>query len=470
MNSPIKIILIFFNIIIILICGCGSDKKPSITEPVENPKVDSTIIIINQFNDNIFELKNLPLALSDEELQPISYLGNYQIVAMGEATHGTKEFFQMKHRLFKYFVENHGFKVIAFESDFAESIHFDRYVTTGEGDIIELLKYKMSTGPWITEEVLELLKWMKQYNEGKSEFEKIHFIGIDALRYNYSVERITEYIQKTIPNLMDKFQPVIDQIEEIKNYSSDLSYRDFYTNIDINKKNEINNFFDNKFAELEIYKDELITKSSLFEYKIFERLFTHLKQTNEYRYRSANNQNYVIENYRDKNMAENAIWTTTVYSGLTKTAVWAANGHIAKTSNYYETNVPSMGYYIKNLIGVNYRVIGFSCNYGTVYALSVNENGSVNPWTIRNLPQTPLKDSYNELFTKLKYKNFFLNLEQISSDSLLGKLLLTPKRFLGIGSGFSFNMIENYPETILKEHYDSIIHFDNSNAAIHLTY
>ena len=66
---------------------------------------------VHELDSLIHPLSGASPELNHDDLQPLSYLGSSRIVGLGEATHGTKEFFQLKHRIFKYLVENHGFKI-----------------------------------------------------------------------------------------------------------------------------------------------------------------------------------------------------------------------------------------------------------------------------------------------------------------------------------------------------------------------
>ncbi len=101
-----------------------------------------------------------------------------RIVGLGEATHGTAEFFELKHRLFRYLVEVHGHRALAYEYSFAGSLAIDRFVTTGEGDIDVLL----AKSSWIqaNEEVRRLLMWIREHNRTLPADKHVHFIGIDS--------------------------------------------------------------------------------------------------------------------------------------------------------------------------------------------------------------------------------------------------------------------------------------------------
>jgi len=93
-----------------------------------------------------------------DDLQPIKmFVRGRRIVAMGEATHGTREFSQLKHRLFEWLVVEMGFTALAIEANFPECMLLDRFVTTGEGDPLDGIT-GMRFWPWNTEEVLELIR------------------------------------------------------------------------------------------------------------------------------------------------------------------------------------------------------------------------------------------------------------------------------------------------------------------------
>ncbi len=89
-------------------------------------KTDTDTALIQDLADNLdpFSTRN-PFDWTDSELTFLDNVANAQIVGVGEATHGTKEFFEAKHRIFQYLVENHGYKVFAIEADVRESIYLN---------------------------------------------------------------------------------------------------------------------------------------------------------------------------------------------------------------------------------------------------------------------------------------------------------------------------------------------------------
>ena len=105
-------------------------------------------------------------------------VGQARVVALGEATHGTREFFQLKHRMLEFLVEEMGFRVFAIEANWPECLAINDYVLHGEGDPEEALA-GIYFWTWNTEEVLELIEWMRRYNADPAHEQKLKFYGVD---------------------------------------------------------------------------------------------------------------------------------------------------------------------------------------------------------------------------------------------------------------------------------------------------
>src|SRR5579871_3965553 len=111
------------------------------------------------------------------DMQPLKdVIGNARIVSLGEATHGTREFFQLKHRMLEFLTSEMGFTVFSIEANMPEAYRLNDYVLTGNGDPAQLLK-GMYFWTWDTEEVLDMIRWMRQFNaSGKG---RLQFTGFD---------------------------------------------------------------------------------------------------------------------------------------------------------------------------------------------------------------------------------------------------------------------------------------------------
>src|SRR5216684_1510761 len=114
----------------------------------------------------------------DDLRQMQSTIGNARIVAMGEATHGTHEFFQLKHRMLEFLVERMGFTVFGIEANWPESLAVNEYVLHGHGDATAALA-GMYFWTWNTEELLDLIQWMRAWNADPKHDKKVRFYGFD---------------------------------------------------------------------------------------------------------------------------------------------------------------------------------------------------------------------------------------------------------------------------------------------------
>lgn len=100
------------------------------------------------------------------------------ILGLGESTHGTAEFFQLKARLIRLLVERAGVRTIAFEASWERAAAVDRFLTNGEGDPRAVVQ-GLGFWTWSTEEVAALVEWMRQFNLGRPGTDQVRFAGFD---------------------------------------------------------------------------------------------------------------------------------------------------------------------------------------------------------------------------------------------------------------------------------------------------
>jgi len=132
-----------------------------------------------------------------EDLQALkAMIGDARIVSLGEATHGTAEFFRMKHRLTEFLASEMGFTVFAIEASMPEAFRLNDYVLRGEGDPKELLR-GMYFWTWNTQEVLDMILWMRAFNaSGKG---RIEFLGFDMQEPKVAAENVRAFVKKADP-------------------------------------------------------------------------------------------------------------------------------------------------------------------------------------------------------------------------------------------------------------------------------
>ena len=132
---------------------------------------------VNWIRQHAVRLKTPEAGHGFADMQPLKkIIGNARIVALGEATHGSREFFQLKHRMLEFLVSEMGFTIFSIEANMPEAYRLNDFVLTGEGDPAKLLR-GMYFWTWNTEEVLEMIHWMRKLNQsGKG---RVEFTGFD---------------------------------------------------------------------------------------------------------------------------------------------------------------------------------------------------------------------------------------------------------------------------------------------------
>src|SRR5579872_5188860 len=126
------------------------------------------------------------------DLQPLAkVVGDARIVSLGEATHGTREFFQLKHRLIEFLASQKGFTIFSIEANMPEAYRLNDFVLHGNGDPKQLLK-GMYFWTWNTEEVLDMILWMREFNRsGKG---RIEFTGFDMQTPTVAMDIVRTFV------------------------------------------------------------------------------------------------------------------------------------------------------------------------------------------------------------------------------------------------------------------------------------
>ncbi len=448
MENKIRSIFIIFLIVLQLLafsCKVKNEDSQSLTEEQQQ--------LVQELNQWLIPLGASPLVLTDNELSVLDQLRDVKIIGLGEATHGTKEFFRMKHRVFQYLVENCGHKVFGFEADFAESIYLNNYITRGEGNLTELMNTRMHFWTWRTGEVRQLLEWMREYNSGKAAEDQIHYYGFDCQFTTYQPDMILEYLQSTLSALWETASPVLEEVEALSSSDYESMSQEAYNDL----KTQLESLQDQLMSN----KDLLIANSSPGEYEINKQLLNTVIQAIIVRYHGA--KGISSNDSRDRFMAENAMWIAGFFGQDTKITLWAHNAHVARDNSY--AGKGAMGYYLNEALGDLYRVIGFAFSQGSFTAVGRDQYGNYTGDMTHEITTEPLADSINFLFYHASHPDFVFQLEKIPAGSQWDNWLTTPRLFLSIGAVYNGNPANYYRTLDIREHYDWIIYFDTTTAS-----
>ena len=125
-------------------------------------------------------------------------IGDAQIVSLGEATHGTREFFKLKQRLLEYCVAELGFTMLIMEAGFPEAVAVNDYVLKGRGNAIDALA-GMRFWTWQTEELVDVTEWMRAWNAAHDK--KVKFYGFTMAYPASAVHGLIDFLARVAPHL-----------------------------------------------------------------------------------------------------------------------------------------------------------------------------------------------------------------------------------------------------------------------------
>ncbi|MEZ3114654.1 erythromycin esterase family protein [Halobaculum sp. MBLA0147] len=181
----------------------SNDVEPDTTEDVD-PDTEIGERVLRGLADHVTPLETTdPTAPRDDlDAFPESVL-DAQIVGLGEATHGTREFFQFKDRLIRHLVADRGVRLVCLEANAPETLALNRYVVHGEGDPAAGLA-GVYFWTWQVEAVRDLLEWLRSFNEGRPVADRVRFHGLDVQYTAGAVDRLERLLETVAPETCEE--------------------------------------------------------------------------------------------------------------------------------------------------------------------------------------------------------------------------------------------------------------------------
>ncbi len=421
--------------------------KPSEEDLLKDLSTDQ-IAIVQALNKAIAPIQDADPERDFSELAPLdTALANAQVVGMGEGTHGTREFFQMKDRLFRYLVQKHGFQAIAFEANFGRSVIVNRYIhgqTTNLSTAAQAAK-SMYFWTWSTDEVRELLQWMKDYNTGKPASQQLSFYGFDCQYADDEFPLIREFFYKVEPGLVSKVDTTANLYTLTTKSTATDSVRAQYTQ---RLPGLYNLFITNE--------SQWVSAGGRTDYEIARQAARVLIQ--QANIIAGDACNATIK--RDMYMAENVQWLLTRMN-TGKLSLWAHNYHIS-TLTYGNCSQPSMGGYLKQKLKDKYLTVCTLLTNGTFTVRDASKSDT--PLTQLSVHTADVKTSYNYLLGKAQYPNFIFKVNQSGLAPSLTSWLGANHPLFETGSGFNESRAEQYYSiAALTGRFDILIHFRDTS-------
>ncbi|MEL6656702.1 MAG: erythromycin esterase family protein [Bacteroidota bacterium] len=436
---------------VLFLFSCPREEEFEPTVPTSDcPLSNSEFRIVKPLNDGqAYPFASANPTEADPDLDPlINYLGNTPFVGLGEGTHGTAEFYQMKDKIFRRLVQEHDFNAMIFELPWGQALSVNDFVRDGIGSASTSVA---QTGYWTynTQEVQDLVQWMHDYNQGQVEADKIYFVGCDVQGDHF--RRELEIIQ----TYLAQYAPEVE--EDIMAHYAQLPTHDLldYVNASSDLHNTNSAGAQAAYAQIEQERDNWTALSGEFAYEL-ALMAAHVIERREFTYRT---QSYGAS--RDFLMAFYSEWWQRILGADAKVAIWAHNVHVMD-ADYFNGNF--MGTYLRSRQNTNYKNVGFSFGKGSANAVLVDENfQTLQGVQSQSIPQVEC-ETVNALLTGVDGDQHYLIFEELSGET--ADYFEAQQQVLQFGAVFNYDHVQRYISTYrLSSLFDVLIHFDETQAS-----
>jgi protein-L-isoaspartate(D-aspartate) O-methyltransferase len=393
------------------------------------------------------------------DLQPLlERIGEARVVLIGEASHGTSEFYRMRQRITRELIEHCGFRIVAAEADWPDAARIDRYVRQLAAPPEEWTAFaRFPTWMWRNHEVREFVDWLHGRNAQLPKEERTGFYGLDLYSLSSSIAAVIAYLETIDPRAAaiarERYACLTPWQSDPQTYGRAALSTTYLGCAD---------------QVVAMLKDLLAKRLDYLRRAAGARLLDAIQNAKlvadaERYYRTMYLEPNRSWNLRDRHMFE--ALQMLIASDLApgdKAVVWAHNSHVG---NALATEMARRGELnIGQLCRTAYRshayLIGFGTHTGTVAAAS-NWNA---PMEVKQvLPSRP--DSYEQQCHDAGLESFLLHLRQPQRSELRSRLI-DPRleRAIGVIYRPETELASHYFEAILPEQFDEYIWFDRTAA------
>ena len=402
--------------------------------------------------------------LSDYD--PLLHLiGDSRFVLIGEASHGTHEFYRERAQITKRLITEKGFSAVAVEADFPDAYRINRYVRA-EGpdeDAVEALSgfERFPAWMWRNADVLDFVGWLRTHNDDLPAAEpKVGLYGLDLYSLHTSMEAVLTYLGKVDPDGAERARKRYSCFDH---FGEDTQAYGYATAFGIS--NSCEDQVVGQLVEMHRRASELANRDGRVardDFFFAEQNARLVKNAEQY-YRTMYRSDVSSWNLRDRHMMETLISLDKYLSaggGPAKMVVWEHNSHLgdARATEMGRRGELNVGQLVREVYREQARLIGFTTFHGTVTA-ATDWGGPAERKRVR--PALP--GSVEELFHEIGRERFML---VIDADDKLKRMLRQEmlERAIGVIYRPETERQSHYFQTRLSEQFDAVIHIDETRA------
>ncbi|MDE3060222.1 MAG: erythromycin esterase family protein [Pseudomonadota bacterium] len=396
-------------------------------------------------------------------------IGDARYVLIGEATHGSDEFYRIRAEFTKQLIKYGGFSAVAVEGDWPDCYRINRYVRGDENihnaqsAVAEFTRFP--SWMWRNEVIVEFADWLKSYNEKKHPAQnRVGFYGLDLYSLYASIQAVIAYLDKVDTAAAERARGYYACFDHGHKLAHDPQEYGYAATLGITpdcERQAILQMIELRHKAFDYMKRDGFVAEDEFIYA--EQNAKIVIDAEKY-YREMFRGRSSSWNLRDKHMVETlyalADHLSVQRGEQTKIVVWAHNSHVgdARATEMGQQGEWNVGQLVREAHGRDAALIGFSTYSGTVTAAS-NWDGDAE----RKAVLPAMKESYEHLFHDVGIKDFMLILRDNQAlNQHLGLSRL--QRAIGVLYKPETERMSHYFFSKLPEQFDAVIHIDETHA------
>ena len=406
-----------------------------------------------------------PLSGSADDFAPLlSRIGNARFVLIGEASHGTHEFYRIRAAITKDLIRARGFTAVAVEADWPDAWRVNRYVRADgtDPDAEQALGgfKRFPQWMWRNADVLDFVGWLRSHNEGLPPERRAGFYGLDLYSLHASMEAVVSYLRKVDPGAAERAALRYGCFDR---FGEDPQRYGYSAAIGLSSSCEsevVSQLIDLRASAAEYAsRDGRVALDDLF----FAEQNARLVANAERYYRAMFGSRVSSWNLRDQHMAETLEGLEGFLArgeSAPKIVVWAHNSHLgdARATEMGDGGELNVGQLVRQQHGDDAVLVGFSTYTGTVTAASDWDEPAQ-----RKLVRPALPGSYESLFHDAGIAAFALDLG-LPDEATTS--LETPRlqRAIGVIYRPGTERLSHYFQARLPRQFDVVLHYDQTRA------
>lgn len=378
-----------------------------------------------------------------------------RVVLLGEATHGTSEFYRARAAITRRLIEKHGFTIVAVEADWPDASRIDRYVRHRSPEPSREQAFaRFPTWMWANTDVLSFADWLRTHNESVDADQRVEFRGLDVYSLTRSIAAVLHYLDKVDPpaaalarsryGCLTPWQAEPAAYGRAVLSGADPCERDVVAQLREILERRLEYLHHDGEGFLDVAQNARIVRAAERYYRIMYHGSTE------------------SWNLRDRHMFDTLQRLLHHRGETSKAVVWAHNSHIgnaAATSMGWSGEF-NIGELCRTAFGHDAVLIGMSTDRGTVAAAS--------EWDAPMQVKTVLparEDSYEHLFRRTGLSRTLTDWRMPAREDVRAALAIPRlERAIGVIYRPETEYLSHYFEAVLTDQFDAFVWFEDTRA------